>query len=103
MHANLSDLPEKIGVSASMFHAYRGGKYPISPKAWRKLEAAEQAAGVVRKNDPTDSRGSTKNSEDAESAGNPKQSEKGDGDFFGGGSVREALRPMAESRRWRRS
>ncbi len=26
-----------------MFHAYRSGKYPISDKAWRKLEAAEEA------------------------------------------------------------
>lgn len=41
---NLSDLPEKIGISASMFHAYRSGKYPISPKAWSKLEAAERDA-----------------------------------------------------------
>lgn len=40
---NLSDLPEKIGVSNSMFHAYRSGKYPISQKAWRKLEQAEEA------------------------------------------------------------
>lgn len=29
-----------------MFHAYRSGKYPISEKAWRKLEAAERAAGI---------------------------------------------------------
>ncbi len=43
---NLSDLPEKIGVSNSMFHAYRSGKYPISAKAWAKLEAAERAAGI---------------------------------------------------------
>lgn len=41
---NLSDLPLKIGVSASMFHAYRSGKHPISGKAWRKLEEAESRA-----------------------------------------------------------
>lgn len=29
-----------------MFHAYRSGKYPISAKAWRKLEAAERKAGI---------------------------------------------------------
>ena len=29
-----------------MFHSYRSGKYPISSKAWRKLEAAERAAGI---------------------------------------------------------
>lgn len=42
----LSDLPALIGISASMFHAYRSGKYPISAKAWRKLEAAERKAGI---------------------------------------------------------
>jgi hypothetical protein len=42
----ISDLPRKIGVSNSMFHAYRSGNYPISAKAWRKLEAAELAAGI---------------------------------------------------------
>ena len=30
-----------------MFHSYRSGKYPISDKAWRKLEAAERAAGLI--------------------------------------------------------
>lgn len=44
----LRDLPEKMNLSASMFHAYRSGKYPISPKAWNKLKAAEQAAGIYR-------------------------------------------------------
>jgi hypothetical protein len=29
-----------------MFYAYRGGKYRISGKAWRKLEAAETDAGI---------------------------------------------------------
>jgi len=29
-----------------MFYAYRSGKYAISAKAWRKLEAAERAAGI---------------------------------------------------------
>lgn len=43
LDVNVSDLPEIIGVSASMFHAYRSGKSPISLKAWRKLEAAEKA------------------------------------------------------------
>jgi hypothetical protein len=42
----ISVLPEKLGVSASMFHAYRSGKSPISPKAWRKLEAIERSAGL---------------------------------------------------------
>jgi hypothetical protein len=37
----LGEIPEVLGVSARMFHGYRSGKYPISPKAWRKLEAAE--------------------------------------------------------------
>lgn len=29
-----------------MFHAYRSGKHPISAKVWRKLAAAELAAGI---------------------------------------------------------
>jgi hypothetical protein len=44
---NLSDLPEKIGVSPSMFYAYRSGKYAISGKAWRKLGFAEAGVGIV--------------------------------------------------------
>ena len=46
LRQNLSDLPEKIGVSPSMFYSYRTGKHPISAKAWRKLEVAEKAAGI---------------------------------------------------------
>jgi len=38
----LSDLPKILGVSASMFFAYRSGKHPISNKAWRKLDQAER-------------------------------------------------------------
>jgi hypothetical protein len=38
----LSELPDFIGVSPSMFFAYRSGKKPISQKAWRKLETAEK-------------------------------------------------------------
>lgn len=40
------ELPDHIGVSKAMLFAYRKGKYPISWKAWRKLEAAELAAGI---------------------------------------------------------
>lgn len=29
-----------------MFYGYRSGKYPITEKAWRKLEAAEREAGI---------------------------------------------------------
>ena len=29
-----------------MFYSYRTGKLPITGKAWRKLEAAEKAAGI---------------------------------------------------------
>lgn len=54
LRLNLSDLPKKIGISASMFHAYRSGKYPISPKVWRKLEAAERSAGIEVKNPDAD-------------------------------------------------
>jgi hypothetical protein len=39
-------LADKIGISERMLFGYRSGKYPISAKAWRKLEAAERAAGI---------------------------------------------------------
>lgn len=42
MGVKLSHLPSLIGVSASMFFAYRAGKCPISSKAWIKLEKAER-------------------------------------------------------------
>jgi len=35
-----------------MFHAYRSGKYPISPKAWRKLEQVERSAGILSEEVP---------------------------------------------------
>lgn len=44
---NLNDLPPLIGISPAMFYAYRNGKYRISEKAWRKLRAAEAAAGLA--------------------------------------------------------
>jgi hypothetical protein len=44
----LDALPARIGISKDMFYAYRTGRYPISGKAWRKLEAAEIAAGLVK-------------------------------------------------------
>lgn len=41
------DLPAIMDVSKAMLFAYRKGKYPISWRAWRKLEAAERAAGLA--------------------------------------------------------
>jgi NH3-dependent NAD+ synthetase len=45
----VSDLPEKIGISEDMLMGYRTGRYPISAKAWRKLQVAETSAGMVQK------------------------------------------------------
>ena len=42
----LRDLPAKIGISERSMFGYRAGKYPVTAKALRKLEAAEQAAGI---------------------------------------------------------
>lgn len=44
LHVSIRELAERIGISQAMLFAYRGGKYPISEKAWKKLEAAEAAA-----------------------------------------------------------
>jgi hypothetical protein len=43
----VSELPPVISLSNGMLFAYRKGRYPISRKAWIKLEAAERAAGVA--------------------------------------------------------
>jgi hypothetical protein len=43
---NLNDLPEKIGISERSLYGYRVGKYPVTAKALRKLEASERAAGI---------------------------------------------------------
>lgn len=43
----LKELPSIIGISERMFYGYRSGKYPITEKAWRKLEASEREAGIT--------------------------------------------------------
>ena len=42
----LRELPEKIGISERSLFGYRSGKYPVTAKALRKLQAAERAAGI---------------------------------------------------------
>ncbi len=46
LHVTMRELGPKIGVSPAMLFGYRSGKYDPTLKAWRKLEAAEQAAGI---------------------------------------------------------
>jgi len=48
---NLNDLPGKIGISQRSLYGYRSGKYPVTAKALRKLNAAEVAAKISN-NDP---------------------------------------------------
>lgn len=43
---NVQDLPDVMGVSRASLFCYRTGNRPITSKAWRKLEAAEAAAGI---------------------------------------------------------
>lgn len=45
----LVDLTDKLSMSADMIMGYRTGRYPITAKAWKKLHAAEDAAGLVAK------------------------------------------------------
>ena len=40
------DLPKKIKISEDMLMGYRTGRYPISKKAWMKLDQAEIEAGL---------------------------------------------------------
>lgn len=49
----LRDLPAELGFSERMLFGYRSGKYPISSKAWRKLAAAERAAGIHPSTEPS--------------------------------------------------
>lgn len=44
LNVSIRELAERIGISQAMLFAYRSGKNPISEKAWRKLEEAEEAA-----------------------------------------------------------
>jgi hypothetical protein len=46
LERNVSDLPGIIRVNPDMLWGYRRGRYPISSKAWAKLEQAEIAAGI---------------------------------------------------------
>ena len=46
LHLSVEEAAEQIGVSRASFWGYRSGARSISPKAWRKLEAAEKAAGI---------------------------------------------------------
>lgn len=48
MNLLLRDLPQVLGFSERMLFGYRSGKYPITNKAWRKLEQAERTAGIVQ-------------------------------------------------------
>lgn len=46
---NLQELPELLGFSLRMLNGYRSGAYPITEKAWLKLEKAEKEAGIHKK------------------------------------------------------
>lgn len=46
LRMNLTDLARHVGLSDGSFFGYRTGRVTISAKAWRKLEAAEKAAGI---------------------------------------------------------
>jgi hypothetical protein len=43
----LKELPAKLGISERAMFGYRSGKYPVTAKALRKLEAAERAVGLA--------------------------------------------------------
>ena len=44
---HLKELPSRLGFSERMLFGYRSGKYPITGKAWRKLEQAEREARLA--------------------------------------------------------
>lgn len=47
---NVEDLTKVLDVGRASLFGYRTGKRNITNKAWRKLEEAEQAAGVASQN-----------------------------------------------------
>ena len=52
LRLNLTDLARRIDLSDGSFFGYRTGRVTLSPKAWRKLESAEIAAGIGVESDP---------------------------------------------------
>jgi hypothetical protein len=57
LRMNLTDLARHIDLSDGSFFGYRTGRVTISAKAWRKLEAAERAAGIDHFTDDVVSKG----------------------------------------------
>ncbi|MDR1282213.1 MAG: hypothetical protein LBK99_15540 [Opitutaceae bacterium] len=45
----IAELTDRLNLSRDSLMGYRTGRYPISAKAWRKLESAEMAAGILPK------------------------------------------------------
>lgn len=43
---NLSEIPDRLGISKAMLFAYRKGTNRITPKVWIKLGEAERKAGM---------------------------------------------------------
>ena len=69
----MRDLAGKIGISQAMLFAYRSGKSEPTLKVFRKLEAAERAAGVQNGTDP----GSNGPAGIANNSGTPKETPGG--------------------------
>lgn len=46
LKCEIERLPDMLGISRASLFGYRSGARPITNKAWRKLEAAERAAGL---------------------------------------------------------
>ena len=47
LNCRILDLPTEIGISERSLFGYRAGKYPVTAKALRKLQAAEERAGLA--------------------------------------------------------
>jgi hypothetical protein len=46
LQIRIAELTDRLGLSRDSLMGYRTGRYTISEKAWRKLEAAEAAASI---------------------------------------------------------
>jgi len=86
---SLVQFCKKADISRSLFYEIRDGNRAVSDKVWRKLEAAEEDFGVNIEKGSSVPRGTLEKGSDAETSGNPNETEKGSGQFTDSGKLME--------------
>lgn len=80
----IAELTDRLDLSRDSLMGYRTGRYPVSPKAWRKLQAAETAAGIQ-----------TKTQSQSQSQAGPSQSQSQGAAHRSFGELREGIPAVA--------